>query len=165
MAKQYPLEFKESMVQKFLLSGLPSSKFASEHSIAHTTFDTWVKRYTYVKEGLELEMEKIKRANDRTNAEKFALILKYESLEGDALGEFLRTEGLTTLHLDQWRKEFISPNKITPEEKAELKQLKVDKKKLEKELLRKEKALAEASTLLMLKKKADLIWGISEDEE
>jgi hypothetical protein len=37
-------------------------------------------------------------------------------------------------------------------------------KQLEKELRRKDKALAEAAALLILKKKADLLWGSEEDE-
>ena len=36
------------------------------------------------------------------------------------------------------------------------------KEKLEKELARKEKALAEAAALLVLRKKADAIWGTDE---
>ena len=43
-----------------------------------------------------------------------------------------------------------------------------DKKKikeLERELRRKDKALAEATALLILKKKAELIWGVVEDDE
>ena len=39
-----------------------------------------------------------------------------------------------------------------------------DGRKLEKELQRKEKALAEAAALLVLSKKANAIWGDSEDE-
>jgi hypothetical protein len=42
-----------------------------------------------------------------------------------------------------------------------------DKKKikeLERDLSRKEKALAETTALLVLKKKADLIWGSGEDQ-
>jgi hypothetical protein len=42
-----------------------------------------------------------------------------------------------------------------------------DKKKikeLERDLSRKDKALAETTALLVLKKKADLIWGRGEDE-
>jgi septal ring factor EnvC (AmiA/AmiB activator) len=46
----------------------------------------------------------------------------------------------------------------------ELKDSQKEKKKLEKELARKEKALAEAAALLVLRKKADAIWGEPEDE-
>lgn len=37
-------------------------------------------------------------------------------------------------------------------------------KELEKELARKEKALAETAALLVLRKKADAIWGPGEDD-
>ena len=46
----------------------------------------------------------------------------------------------------------------------ELKESEKERKKLEKELARKEKALAETAALLVLRKKADAIWGDPEDE-
>jgi hypothetical protein len=42
--------------------------------------------------------------------------------------------------------------------------LKKKQKELEKELRRKEKALAEMAALMTLKKKADAYWGVEEDE-
>jgi len=51
--------------------------------------------------------------------------------------------------------------------KAERQALKKERKKnryLEKELNRKEKALAETAALLVLKKKAQALWGEPEDE-
>ncbi len=53
-------------------------------------------------------------------------------------------------------------------EKSNRKVAQVEKKKvkvLTRELRRKEKALAEAAALLILKKKADVLWGDHEDEE
>ena len=47
---------------------------------------------------------------------------------------------------------------------AELKKLKAEIKLLKKELNRKDRALAETSALLILKKKANLIWGKDEDD-
>lgn len=46
----------------------------------------------------------------------------------------------------------------------ELKQKEKENKALEKELLRKEKAFVEAAALLVLRKKADAIWGDHEEE-
>lgn len=46
----------------------------------------------------------------------------------------------------------------------ELKDSQKENKRLEKELARKEKALAEAAALLVLRKKANAIWGDPEDE-
>jgi single-stranded DNA-specific DHH superfamily exonuclease len=48
--------------------------------------------------------------------------------------------------------------------KKSLKESNLEKKKIERELARKEKALAEAAALLVLQKKANAIWGGNEDE-
>ena len=45
----------------------------------------------------------------------------------------------------------------------ELKESEKERKKLEKEIQRKDKALAEAAVLLVLSKKAQAIWGGPED--
>ncbi len=48
--------------------------------------------------------------------------------------------------------------------KENMAQLVKENKRLKKELIRKEKALAEMAALLVLKKKADEIWGDKEDD-
>lgn len=48
--------------------------------------------------------------------------------------------------------------------KSDSKQLKQEIKQLQKELNRKDKALAETAALLVLKKKADALWGFNEDD-
>ncbi len=84
----------------------------------------------------------------------------------DQLGAFLRLKGIHSSQLEQWRQAV---------EEASLKALSGTKKKsksspeakrireLEKDLRRKEKALAETAALLTLKKKVAEIWG-DEDE-
>lgn len=47
----------------------------------------------------------------------------------------------------------------------ELREIKKEKEKIEKDLARKEKALAETAALLVLRKKANAIWGMDEEEE
>ena len=46
----------------------------------------------------------------------------------------------------------------------ELRDSEKERRKLERELARKEKALAETAALLVLRKKADAIWGDPEEE-
>jgi predicted NAD-dependent protein-ADP-ribosyltransferase YbiA (DUF1768 family) len=53
---------------------------------------------------------------------------------------------------------------LSAEERRELQQERKKTRKLEKELKRKEKALAEAAALLVLQKKAQAIWGDGEDD-
>jgi len=47
--------------------------------------------------------------------------------------------------------------------KSEIKELKINYRKLQKELNKKDKALAEMAALITLKKKAEAIWGVEED--
>jgi transposase len=68
--------------------------------------------------------------------------------------------------LEQWKQEAMSVNrnKLDITVQAEVKRLREENKQLQKELRRKDKALAEASALLILKKKVDTIWGDNEDD-
>ena len=51
------------------------------------------------------------------------------------------------------------------EKLRELREERKQKEKLAKELHRKEKALAEAAALLVLRKKADAIWGMDDEDD
>lgn len=79
------------------------------------------------------------------------------------LGEYLRTNGITREDLDNWRKVCEKANEAQAErarvQMSELAKEKAKVKALSAELQRKEKALAEAAALLVLRKKADAIWG------
>lgn len=91
------------------------------------------------------------------------MVIKSAGLGDDELGAFLRREGLHEVQLEQWRHDALqglstSRGKSrgpTPEKKRI--------RELEKQLRRKEKALAETAALLVLKKKAAAIWGDEDD--
>jgi transposase-like protein len=73
----------------------------------------------------------------------------------------LRSKGLHETHLQQWRLQMLNglgkqPNFKKPKTSvADAKQI----RDLEKELRRKDKALAETAALIVLKKKVQEIWG------
>ena len=71
--------------------------------------------------------------------------------------------GLYAEQIARWKEGAIAgndaPERLTRAERRELLQLKKKSRKTEKELRRKEKALAEAAALLVLEKKAQAIWG------
>jgi transposase len=100
------------------------------------------------------------RARPRTGAEKLAIVAGAEGLEGEELGEFLRREGVHLAELEQWRE--LARQAL----QGEAKRLPPSKelRKLKAELARKEKALAEAAVLLVLKKKVEAIWGDGDDD-
>lgn len=80
------------------------------------------------------------------------------------LGEFLRKRGLHTAQLEEWRRiaaegarVALSHGKKRAPERSKGDPRRI--RELERELLRKDRALAELVALLALKKKLELLWG------
>lgn len=117
----------------------------------------WSQRY-----GTTEGVKKNRRPMDRSAPEKFRAVLEYEGLTEEKRGEYLRREGLQSEHLAQWKKSLeagIGGGGLSAANRSEWAADKKKIKELEKELRRKDRALAETTALLVLKKKADLIWG------
>lgn len=77
-----------------------------------------------------------------------------------------RKRGVFPHHLEQWEKYILSlspPNSSSVKSKS-FAWLKKENTALKKELNRKDKALAETAALLVLRKKADSIWGDLRDD-
>ena len=91
-------------------------------------------------------------------------LLNTKNMDDVSLGTYCRKHGIYSHQLADWKNELMSPKTHDKAENKELKKLKEENKKLQKEIKRKDKALAEASALLILKKKAALIWGVDEDD-
>jgi len=98
-------------------------------------------------------------------SEKLALLLESKLLEADRRGEWLREKGLHSEHLTLWEQELreLMDDK-TANDKTELQTLRKRTRQLEKELDRKNTALAELAALMVLKKKVDEIWGANEGD-
>ena len=96
-----------------------------------------------------------------TAEEKFRVVLAAASVSEQDLGEFLRREGLHEEDLERFREEVRSAAiaGLTPAKKAARGDEQKRIKDLERELKRKEAALAEAAALLVLRKKAGALWG------
>jgi transposase-like protein len=108
---------------------------------------------------------KRRRPNDRPAAEKLKLVIEASALSDEELGEFLRKNGIHSAQLEQWRQDAIAglgtaPRKPSGKQTPEAKRI----RELERELRRKDKALAETAALLVLKKKAEAIWGDEDDD-
>jgi hypothetical protein len=101
-----------------------------------------------------------KRPSDWTLAEKLTALQETHALSGEALNVWCREKGLFAHHLTSWKNEFCAPK--TPVPVAQMRTLKDENDNLKKEILRKDKALAEAAALLVLQKKFRALW---EDEE
>ena len=100
-----------------------------------------------------------------TPKEKYQLVLEAAGIDNEQLGLFLRERGLHSEHLTIWDQELREMiEKKNDKKDVELKALKKRNQELEKELQRKEKALAEAAALLLLKKKLDALMEDQKDD-
>lgn len=154
----YSREFKQAAVEKLLTRGKRKVvEIIKEVGISSPTIYQW--RDEFATDG---GMKKsAKKPQDRSVDEKLKAITEYRALPIEKRGEYLRQNGLHEEHINEWHKyadDALSYKK--PFKSADQKRI----KELERELRRKDRALAEASALLILKKKADLIWGSEEDE-
>ncbi len=101
-------------------------------------------------------------------ADKFAAVVETAAMNETELSRYCRERGLYPDQIRQWREACEQANdwdrtqtqRLNEARKADQKRL----KELERELRQKEKALAETAALLVLRKKAEAIWGEAEDE-
>jgi transposase-like protein len=102
-----------------------------------------------------------------SSRDKFAAVLETAALNEADLGEYCRKHGLYPAQIKAWRAACEQANDWDRASTVRLGQATKDEKKrvkeLERELARKEKALAETAALLVLRKKAAAIWGGDED--
>jgi transposase-like protein len=95
--------------------------------------------------------------------DKFAAVVEAASLNAADLGEYCRSRGIFPEQLRVWREacerandwERAAAHRIQRETRDDRKRI----QQLERDLARKEKALAEAAALMILRKKAEAIWG------
>lgn len=163
---RYSPERKEAVLKKMMPPHNRSIKqLAEEEGISEATLYNWRKQAR----AQGILMPDADAGPDGWNArDKFAAVLESASLNEQETAEYCRRKGIYPYQLDQWRKaceaandwDRQANNTLKTEQKTSRKRI----KGLEKELRRKEKALAEAAALLVLQKKAQAIWGDPEDE-
>jgi transposase-like protein len=151
------------MVAKLLSPGGPSFTVLSEETgVHHTSLRQWVKGH-----GNGKSMTK-KSKSEFSPEEKLKIIIETASLKDNQLGDYLRKKGLHSSQLEEWKQEAFAGMKSSPgrpKKDSELVESKNKEKRLEKELHRKDRALAEMSARIILLKKSRLIWGDAEEDE
>ena len=162
---QYSEAFKAKMIQRMSVPGGPSANaLAREVGVGQSTLSRWHRHAAKVFGMSNEQGKKSRRPQDWTASEKQEAVLKAAALSDEQLGSFLRREGLHRTHLAQWRQQMLrgleeKPRRSRSPKSAEGRRI----RELEKELRRKDAALAETAALLVLKKKAQAIWGDEDD--
>ncbi len=152
--KRFSPEFKEALVKKLISRGNKTiEQFCEENGVALSTITRW-----------KSECANVPRMNNKQNKSKLSsedilkIISETYSLSEEDLGLYLRRNGLHSAQIAEWRSSFLSSvnqPKQNPNKKDE-RDLRIND--LEKNLRKKDAALAEVSALLILQKKANLLW-------
>jgi|TARA_B100001971_G_C18206308_1_gene547828 hypothetical protein len=162
MGSNYQNSFKETMVQKMTGPNAKSATtLAGEVNVPQSTLSRWLRDYgRFGSTGGDMTTKK--RPQNWTAEQKMEAVIAYRGMNEQEQGLYLRGNGLYSVDLDRWCAEILlalskKPKKRDPKDRRI--------RELEGELRRKEKALAETAALLVLKKKAQVIWGDNEDEK
>ena len=164
----YSNGFKSRMIRRMTgQDRVSASKLAEEVGIAQPTLSRWLRhacQHQEVKGNGHVPQEPPMRPDDLPPREKLQLVMEATGLSQEEIGAFLRRHGLHEAQLEEWRQAALGalqkPKKTNPRKSPEAKRI----KELERELNRKDRALAEVTALLALKKKLDALLGDGDDD-
>jgi len=159
--KTYPTEFKEQALSKARERGTKTlQNIADELNLSLGTLKNWLKESGST-QGHVLPTNT--SAATWNAAQRLTALLESHALKDQTLHAWCREKGLFEHQLRQWQRDFCQIDKpAATAADAALRQAKQKSDQLERELRRKDKALAEAAALLVLQKKFQALW---EDEE
>ena len=162
---RYSEEFKYSIMTRMMPPQNQSiNEIARETGLSPGTLHKWKNQAK--KKGIPVPNgeQKVERWSTQ---DKFSIVVETAPLSEAELAEYCRKKGLYVEQVQAWRDACIQANGGVAQEAARaqkaLRLKDCEIKKLSKELHRKESALAETAALLVLRKKANAIWGDGED--
>ncbi len=156
MKTKYTEAFIEQALTKIYSRGDRSvQSVADDLNVKYHTIKNWMKRN--VMEKICVTAIKEKRPQDWSNEEQLVALHETHGLSGENLHSWCREKGLFNHNLTSWRAAFCAMDK-TATGTGEIRTLKAEIGTLKQDLLRKEKALAEAAALLILQKKFRALW-------
>jgi transposase len=160
----YPKVVKEAALEKMFDTDLSFREIADQLSIPRATLHQWKRQYKMKEDTTKTTHSS---AESWTPEEKFAVVLHTATMSEVELNAYCREKGLYPGQIKGWREACIRGNE--PHDKylrrdATYQQHKRKIKTLERELKRKDQALAETVALLVLRKKYDALWEDPEDD-
>jgi transposase len=157
----YPVELKERLLERMLGPDRRSAtSLARETGIGQTTLSRWLEKARSVACMTDRTDEPSgprppRRPQDWTAEERLRAVIESSALAEADLGAWLRREGLHEATLAQWREAALrglaGGGGGAPGDAKRVKEL-------ERELTRKDKALAETAALLVLRGKMNALW-------
>lgn len=164
--KRYSPERKAAVLRKLLPPlNLSVAELARQEGISDMTLYTWRKQAR--SEGHAVPGSG--KLPEQWSAEaKFAVVVETAALSEVELSEYCRSKGLYPEQVNAWRAACIDGQQSAQARKqSDREQARSNKKRireLERELRRKDKALAETAAILVLRKKLNAYWGSDSED-
>lgn len=162
----YSLERKAAVLKKLLPPhSLSVAELSRAEGISDVTLYTWRRQAKVRGEVVSGRVQRgAGKLPEHWPAEaKLAVVIETAALSAIEQSEYCREKGLYPEQIQAWRKACldgqVSAVQQSQHERAQAKADKQRIRELERELNRKEKALAEAAALLVLRKKLHALWG------
>lgn len=163
--KYYPDELKASVIARMLPpNNAYIPELSKETGIPKDTLYMWRLKAR----GKRLHpSSKQPVAKSLSGEDKFNIVVETASMNQEELSAYCRRKGLYPQQIEKWRQQCAKAiDPVVPKaDRENARQQERRIKQLKAELRRKEKALAEAAALLVLKKKAQELWGDRQDEK
>lgn len=163
---RYSEEFKEQVVRKMMAPNAMSvAQVSRDAGVSEATLYNWRDRFRNTGKAVPADPS---NPENWSGENKLSVVIETAGLNEQELAEYCRRKGLYVEQIARWRDSAMvgteTQRPLSAEERRELQKDRKKIRKLEKELRRKEKALAETAALLVLQKKAQAIWGDTEDD-
>jgi transposase-like protein len=163
----YSPDRKAAVLKRMLPpNNLPVRRLSQEEGISEATLHKW-RAQARGRGQLLPDADADAGPEGWASRDKFAAVLETAAMNDADLSEYCRKRGLFAEQIKTWRGACEQANDWDRTSTARMSQATREEKKrikvLERELARKEKALAETAALLVLRKKASAIWGGDED--
>ena len=158
---KYSEERKEAVLKKLLPPhDRTVAQLAEEEGISTATLYNWRKQ---ARSRGRLLPENSSEPEGWSSQDKFNAVLETAALSETEIAEYCRRRGLYPEQIQRWRSSCEEANgRSDANTRVDSEAVKSERKRsrqLERELKRKEAALAETAALLTLRKKANAIWG------
>jgi transposase len=164
---RYSEKFKKRMIDRLVgPNRVSANALSKEVGVCQTTLSYWLRNAGNVAAvANEKSKSSARRPEDWTPKEKLEAVLQAEAIAEAELGLWLRRKGLKEQHLREWRATLAERAQavFAPREARPNPQSRKRVKELERELKRKDKALAETAALLVLQGKMEALWAAEDD--
>lgn len=171
MRKQYTEAFKANAVRRMSAPGQSIQELAEELGVGPSLLFRWRRKagtsQSMTTQKPDAPTHRPRRPQDWTSEEKLAVVLEAQGLTEEQLGGLVRQRGLHRATLDEWREQVMRGARAELGGRGDKAQATAEAKRireLEREVARKDKALAETAALLVLQKKARALLGGGDDD-